>query len=231
MDASVAKFAVKAAKTFEKAYLLVKDPETDQDTNPEVWGSRKMIVQYNPAKLRISTRAGSFQQPVVGSAITTYNQITIPAQTVLDVELIVEDINNQDAFMFDKLTGQSPTALMDDAKMIYNAATGGECSVKKQVEGIIGLMMNGYTRQIVFCWSDMVFKGELTSVSANYTMFNPIGNPICAKLHLSIQQNNPTQEIVKYWDNAFTSVFGKQEADGTVKGTRAVDSVRNWINI
>lgn len=228
---SVANFAIKAAKAFEKAYLRVKDPDTDAE-NPEGVGSRKMIVQYNPAKLRISTRAGSFQQPVVGSAITTYNQITIPPQTVLDVELIMEDVNNQDAFMFDKITGQSPSALMDDVKGGYASVTGDGCSVQKQVEGIIGLMMNPYTRQVVFGWSDMEFRGELTAVTAAYTMFNPVGNPIFARVNLSIQQNNPTKEVVDYWSKAFENTFGEQKADGTVvNGNYKVDAARNWINI
>lgn len=229
---SAANFAIKALKSFEKAYLLIKDPETDIDNNPESLGSRKMTVQYNPAKLRISTRAGSFQQPVVGSAITTYNQITIPAQTVLDVELIVEAINNQDAFMFDKFTGAAPSALLDDVSGGVASLFGEGCSVQKQVEGIVGLMMNSYTRQIVFCWSDMEFRGELTSVSASYTMFNPVGNPICAHIHMSIQQNNPTKEVVSYWNNAFESTFGEQSAAGTiVNANRKTDALRNWINI
>lgn len=228
---SVANFAIKSAKSFEKAYLRVKDPKTDSD-NPESLGSRKMIVQYNPAKLRISTRAGSFQQPVVGSAITTYNQITIPPQTVLDVELIMEAINNQDAFMFDKFTGVAPSALMSDVQGGMASFMEEGCSVRKQVEGIIGLMMDPYTRQVVFCWSDMEFRGELTGVTANYTMFNPIGNPICARVNLSIQQNNPVPEVVEYWNKAFTSTFGDQKKNNSVvNGNYKVDALRNWVNI
>ena len=234
MDTSALKFVGNAIGnlTFQKAYLRIKDPKTDKYTNPESWGSRRMTVQYNPAKLRISTRAGSFQQPVVGSAITTYNQITIPAQTVLDVELIIEDINNQDAFMLDKFTDFSATAIIDDVSNVAAAIMGREYSVRKTVEGILGLMMDPYTRQIVFCWSDMTFKGELTSVSATYTMFNPIGNPICAKVHLSIQQNNPTDDIVAYWEDAFDRRFLDPMVANMLKQvTDTVGAAQNWVNI
>ncbi len=192
--------------------------------------SPKMVVKYNPSSLNFSTRAGSFQQPVVGNASTQINQITIPSQTTLNVELIFDAVNNEDAFMMQKFNTISAGGVLSKATAFGKNLTKTGYSVQSDVEGLIGLLLNSNTRIVTFAWSDMIFKGELTSVSATYTMFNPIGNPIRAKVSLAIQQNDNKEES-KYWDTAFDALFGEAIIDNVVNTNSKKDVLQNWINI
>ena len=62
----------------------------------------------------------------------------------------------------------------------------------------------------------MFFHGELTNVDVRYEMFNKLGNPILAKVRLSIQQNDSTKTI-KYvsddgqWNTAFNIAFSESK--------------------
>ena len=59
----------------------------------------------------------------------------------------------------------------------------------------------------------MIFRGELKSVDANFTMFNKKGNPIRAVVNITIQQDFDSAKDEKggYWDMAFTKAFGKAD--------------------
>lgn len=254
----VAGYANEILGNVEKAKLMVKapsDPAVKKELGNlpikagenEQWHT--MTVKYNPSKLRMSTKAGSFQQVNFGGASAgQVQQMNIPAQTSLDLELIFDDVNIQDAFMFSKFTNLSAGAIVSDISGIvknqsssqYLDSNGeklkGGYSVQHEVEALIGLLVNSQTRQVKFCWANLEFAGELTYVSANYTMFNPIGNPVRATVAMTIQQVTDKDEklagSVKEWDKKFDKLFDNSlKTKGEVNAGKARDSLRNFVQL
>jgi len=170
-------------------------------------GYHVLKVKYNPSKISISSRAGSFIQPGPGGESTNIiSQVVVPAQTYMSFEIIFDDENHQDAFMFDKFTNVSAGAAVSDIAGVVKNAKDGGYSVKEQVEAMIGMLTQSETRQVVFYWSQMVFAGEVISLDAQYTMFNSLGNPIRAVVRLSLQESEGGHS---YWNNALDK-FGRE---------------------
>lgn len=181
-------------------------------------------VKYNPSKIQIDSRAGSFLQPATGGEGTnTVTQINLPAQTFMSFEILFDEENHQDAFMFEKAANLSAGALVSDvAGIVKNIKNDEGYTVRPQVEALIALLTQSETRQVVFYWSDMVFAGEVVSVDARYTMFNTMGNPVRAVVRLSIRQASTSPTDNKYWDEAFNKL-GKG-------GSGAQGKVSNLLN-
>ena len=182
-------------------------------------GYHILKVKYNPSKIQIDSRAGSFLRPGIGGEGTnTLTQINMPAQTFMNFEILFDEENHQDAFMFDKATNLSSGALVSDvAGVVKNIKNEEGYTVRPQVEALIGLLTQSETRQVVFYWSDMVFAGEVVSVDARYTMFNTMGNPIRAVVRLTIRQASQDPEDNKYWIDAFDNLGkGGSGAQGKV---------------
>ena len=165
-------------------------------------------VKYNPSKIQIESRAGSFLQPGPGGPGTnTLSQIIMPAQTFMNFEILLDEENHQDAFMFDKVTNLSIGAGVSDvAGIVKNLKNDEGYTVRPLVEALIGILTQSETRQVVFFWSEMAFAGEVVSIDAKYTMFNPIGNPIRAVVKLTIRQGSEEQVDETYWNNAFDNM-------------------------
>ena len=175
-------------------------------------GFTPMEVQYNPSSLRFNT---------VGGTVVTYkamgneqmNSMTSTdkqTSTYLNVELIFEDIDLADAFGSSSL-GANVSDIVGTAKSVIEKAVGKSHSVKVPVEGLVSLLMNKESRQVIFVWNDMFFHGELVSVNANFTMFNKQGYPIRATVNLEIQQSNGNATFAsdkQYWSDAFDLGFG-----------------------
>ena len=164
-------------------------------------------VKYNPTTLAFDSRAGSFIQPGPGGPGTnTLSQVTMPAQTFLAFELLFDDVNNQDAFMFDKATNITAGSLVSDVSGIVKNIASDGYTVKNEVEGLIGLLTQSDTRQAVFFWSGMSFAGEVVSINATYTMFNSLGSPIRATVKITMRQGGEDSidgDDSDYWNEAF----------------------------
>ena len=181
-------------------------------------------VQYNPATLMLRTVGGKIRQyQAMGNenmnAMVSTDKKT---STYLSVQLIYEAIDNADAFGSSGL-GMNVNDVVDATKSMLknidigsqnstlNKFMGGGYSVKKPVEGLLSLMMEKESRQIIFVWNNMFFHGELISANANFTMFNKLGNPIKATVNLEIQQSNGNALFAsdrQYWNDAFDKVYG-----------------------
>lgn len=189
----------------------------------------EMPVQYNPASLSFSSRAGLIEEEGPGEAgLGSRMSAIIPPETTLAFELLFEDVDVNEAFLSD--TKQQSMEALGKRR---SKATGqgqkrkqGEGFVKRQIEGLLSLVMQVSTKQVVFLWGDMSFSGELEDVSAEYTMFSPNGTPVCGKVNLTIRQSkadsddsaNKSEEI--YWKNAwknFTKQADKREEKETLK--------------
>lgn len=193
-------------------------------------GYHVLQVKYNPSTIGISAMGGSFMEPGAGGAgANTLAQVTMPTQTVMQVELIFDDENHPDAFMWEKYTNLTAGALVSDAAALAKTIAGRGYSVQAEIEGMIALLSQSETRQVVFYWSDLCYAGEVTGVNAKYTMFNPQGNPIRGTVTLSIQQGDTDSDGSggEYWDKAFEDLFMK----GDFRAGSVLDSLGSVINL
>lgn len=153
-------------------------------------------LQYNPSTLRLTTSAG-MQTDYSGEAGDVAVQtVSKPASTELSFELLFDDMNIQDAFMLSDniVTNMSTGALLSQGKDIVNKIRvaagdeGGKYSVQRQMDGLLGLLTRVSTRQVIFFWGSMSFRGEVTAVNSTYTMFNKDGYPVRGKIGMTIRQ-------------------------------------------
>lgn len=192
-----------------------------------------MQVKYNPSSIRFSSQAGSFMQSGPGNAgINQITQITYPSRTTMRVDLIFDDVSILDAFMWDKFQLSFETAVTATSGIVKRAK-GESYSVKAQIDGLVALITNVYTRGVVFYWSEMAFAGEVTGVNAVYTMFNPQGHPIRGKVSLAIEQSEDSDVTSggKYWEEAFDRLFGDYSKDTDVDDSSILDQIGNIINL
>lgn len=156
-------------------------------------GYLAMEVQYNPAALSLTNQSGSQIR---------YN----------DGEMGGKD-NGMTPQMIQPIAARLSLQLIFDAVNVLSAASAiagkKEHTVQNQIDGLMSLLTLSQTRQVLFFWSKMSFRGELTSVDAQYTMFNNRGNPIRGQVNLTIIQNDHRDGTFdeKYWENAFEAVF------------------------
>lgn len=197
-------------------------------------GYLAMEVQYNPSSIHMETQAGQVEYLGGNLGGKSDNQIvqdTQPVSTTMRFQLIFDDMNPFDAFMLENLvptTAGNIVSLVGSGVRKMKGTKEGEeendkkkgCySVQDQVDGLMALLTQVETRQVIFFWAKMCFRGELTGVNARYTMFNKDGNPIRGVVDLTIRQGDEEELAydTKYWDQAFTETFG-QAAEETERG-------------
>jgi len=210
----------KAEKSLEKGTgsSTFKDIKEDVEKS----GYIALEVQYNPSSLRLDTSAGRQLNYSGDAGNTQVQQVVTPASTTLSFELLFDDMNVQDAYMLEgnPVTSMSTGNLLAAGK----SALQGKFSVQRQMEGLLSMLSIPQARHAIFFWGDMSFRGEVTSVSTNYTMFNKKGYPVRGTLGMSIRQGDGTDsagavdKLFKYeaehWDKAFDRIFtekGKKE--------------------
>jgi len=169
-------------------------------------------VQYNPSSITMNSVGGKIKnfQTMGNENLNSMTSTDKQTSTYLSVDLIYEDINVADAFGTSSMNMNVSDAKDTVLSTIKNVANGGY-SIKKPVEGLLSLMMEKETRQVIFVWNNMFFHGVMTSVSVDFTMFNKRGMPIKAKVSIQIQQSNTNQSFSsdkQYWDSAFDVAFG-----------------------
>ncbi len=193
-------------------------------------------VQFNPNKISMTTRAGKIADyKALGDAGRhQLSTVTLTAATTLSVQLIFDEMNIQDAFVREGNLLTNPTIgnVVGTIQSIAVNRKGGY-SVKKQTEGLISLLTFQQTREVIFTWCEMFFHGNVTDISAQYTMFNKIGNPIRSTVDLTIRQADTGQEFVsdkQYWDDAFTAAFGPAGMKMEAKTRSAMDkALGGWF--
>ena len=200
-------------------------------------GYLALEVQYNPSSIYLDTQAGRQVQYSGGSlgsnSTNQIVQVTQPVATTMSFQLVFDDMNLRDAFMMENTALTAGNAISAVAKAV-NDKKGGY-SVQNQMDGLMALLTRDETRQVIFFWGKMCFRGELTGVSSKYTMFNKDGNPIRGTVDLTLRQGNEPQFQYDetYWDEAFTNAFGDQDENVTSGIKSKVDKVlnNNFLNI
>ncbi len=215
------KLPVRSAIAIQAEYVAMK-------VAAALLGYSSLTVQYNPSTINLSTSLSSDKEEDKSKDLSTIvnmqtRQNIKSAVTTLKTQLIFDEVNNFDAFNVTESV--STGGAINLAKNVIH----GEYTVKPQVEALIGSLLSPNTRKVIFCWSNMIFRGELKSVDANFTMFNKKGNPIRAVVDITIEQDcdSAKDEAGGYWDLAFTKAFGKAD-ENTILGAKSLgDKVMN----
>ena len=191
-------------------------------------------VQYNPSSIYLETVAGTqmnFSAGNMGDASTNQlRQNYEPEATTMTVQLLFDAVNVYDSFMMSNLAPNIGNAVgwgMDIANTLKDGY-----SVKQQMDGIMSLLTRTYTRNVLFFWAKMCFRGELCSVNSHYTMFNTVGSPVRGEIQLTIRQSeDPAAKYEnKYWDKAFTTAFGDSGLSSLTKaGNKGAGIINNSV--
>ena len=190
------------------------------------------VVKFNPSEMNFQAYGGMKVQRMNYGAGDD-NQIKaefveMKPRIMLNIPLVFDDLDRADAFMMEKFNSTS-SGMNAAITGVASSLTGKQRSVRPQVEGFIAAVRNEKTRKMTFYWGNMIYKGVLENVSAEYTMFNMQGNPIRANVNLglllideSIGDNN-----MGYWANSYEKLFAE---DSSSLGS-AVQNVGNLVNL
>ena len=195
-----------------------------------------LLVKYNPSRLRISSHGGSQLVSGFGGDNSRIQvQSGEPAEVVLQVELLFDEVLPQDAFMSDKfLTNLSVGGAVSSVSGAVKNIKGDGYTVQNQIEGLLGLVTRHETKQVLFAWGDMIFAGEVIMIDAKYTMFNPIGHPVRGVVNLQIgefQDSDLTRigsKIIdqEYWSKCYEEMLKTNSVFKKIQG-----GVGNLINL
>ena len=193
-------------------------------------GYKIMEVQFNPAELSFQLS----QQNNSGKSTSkkdSESQLSQSIKNIMTVPLVFENIVNTDAFMWDKQRVLIQGSFMEKVKSSSIASMINDYSVKTQMDGLMSMVSNAATRNVIFCWNDMVISGVIQGVEMEYTMFNPSGNPIKGTITLSIAVNYGAENTSnrKYWDKAFDTLFEVSNSNLGEDITNTVGTISKMI--
>jgi len=150
---------------------------------------RMYTVQFNPNSISFSGHSGGMISSMNFNGKSAKEMAYEPAKTTISmsVEFFLDALDPQDAFMEDK-ANLSLTNIAKGAGTATDLIKGKEkkTSVQREVEGFMGALRNRYTRLVVFNWGNFNYSGVLRSIMAEYTMFNPLGEPVRARMRANI---------------------------------------------
>jgi len=169
--------------------------------------------QFNPSSITLTARGGGRTEirdhtgtdkknaDIYMGGVKPY--ITVSFQVIFDAE------NNADAFARDKFT-LSATNAVKGGVALTRSLMGNEFTVRPFVEGFLAGMRGRERKKVVFQWGKMRYMGELSSVTGNYTMFSPSGNPIRAVVDIEITSANETDgkyDYLDHWQSRYNTIL------------------------
>jgi hypothetical protein len=196
--------------------------------------SRKLFqVQFNPSTLTFTGYGGGMVSKMDYTSKTEGKAITLePASTriVMNVSLIFDKVDPQDAFMADKLLPSATSVVTGAAKAVKTIAGKADHSVQTEVEGFIAALRSTRTTRLTFHWGKMNYTGVLNRVSAQYTMFNVLGVPIRAVVNLSMvcadQEVSPSS--MGAWQKYYNEAFGGKSSISNVAKAQKASGLMNF---
>lgn len=201
----------------------------DAGTAPVYTGSRDLLyqVRFNPARLtlNVSSDSTSVKSSDSGRSRTF---AAGDARLSLTATLYFDDMDPQDAFMWDRFTGGLTAQHAAGIRKMNQLRKGAAAvhSVRDEVESLISALRNPLTRAISFRWADFVFTGQLNTVQAQYTMFSPAGRPVRAQALLRIRHEMDPAMLYS-WHQDFETAF-------SARGTRLAErgqALGNLLNL
>lgn len=181
---------------------------------------KRFTVQFNPSKLDITAKNSrkkilSIEQRPAEEPVFAGDAVKGP-HLELSLRLIFDHVVNQDAFLSDKFTVSVSNAAGDIAKAV-NSSAGSPYTVQTEVDGLLSVLYNRYTRLVTFNWGDFSFQGTLGEVNVEYVMFSPVGYPIRAYVDLKIIQNCGMETAKKWYEDYSQAFLGGPAALDTAK--------------
>ena len=163
---------------------------------------KKAVLKIQKAKYSSTKRS---MTPVNNSFYTIEVQYN-PASLSLSAGL--SDVEGENEEGLEKRNGQPPELSFE---LIFDETESKDedCNVALITNGLISLMSDKILTGIEFYWGDMVFAGHLTSVSGEFIMFSPGGNPLRSKVSISIAgSDNDTSGIDYSFDKLTEKRYG-----------------------
>ncbi len=191
----------------------------------------KVKVQYNPATIRLSTVNGRIQKRNTDEGVDRLNIYKFSGKSKLSFDLVFDDVDNANAFMLENLTPNVGNVVAKSSDMMSHEKH--FHSVRKRMDAMMSLLYGDNSRQVIFFWAKMVFRGTLTNVQNTFTMFNPQGNPIRGVMHLDLVQEKGNAKLSfqeQYWEEAFANAFKKNNTLGGQSTLSALTN-NNILNI
>lgn len=188
----------------------------------------QMKVQFNPSSISFhaSTVDIPFQYLQENSDPEIPAQGFRPPSISMSVTLIFDQVNIKDCFMMEKFK----LSTQDVAQLVVNKGVNTTVySVQKQTNAFIGMMLSDDTRTVTFQWADLCFKGEVTEVRADYTMFSISGRPVRSQVRLNLSQRLDNKTDYNNWNKAFDACF--PESSGEFGGKSVTETISNLVNI
>ncbi|MCR4657930.1 MAG: hypothetical protein K5770_17155 [Lachnospiraceae bacterium] len=213
------------------------DIRSDVENN----GFIALEMQYNPSSIRLDTSAGR-QLTYTGSA-DDINLKTrdAPVTTTLSCDLLFDNVNPMDAFMLNDnpVTGLSVGSIANTVAEGYLGYKKQEFSVQRQMEGLFSMISIPQARGVIFFWGSMSFRGLVTQIDSEYTMFNKKGAPVRGIVRLQIQQGQSPPGTGKkrvenydreHWDKMFNKTF-TSSTEGGIMDTLSKATNNSFLNL
>jgi hypothetical protein len=201
-----------AGKALDNSMKDFKKHFPKEFTTPETFV--EFEVQYNPNSLRFEATAGEqvyIQNTQKSAYADELKKINSKTTISLDFQLVFDDLQIGDAFALETGSLISNTAVekvQDITKMVQGKST--KRTIQPQMDMLVAAIARASTRHVIFFWSNMSFRGEMTIANARYTMFNTKGNPIRGTIDCRIVQIADIEEYKyddSYWNKKFEKVF------------------------
>lgn len=190
-------------------------------------------VQFNPSTISFTSQGGQIKRESVGGlGENQFQQVDIPSETVMSIDLYFDDVNTMDAFMFDSMDVFSANGVYNKVKELAKTY-----SVRDISELFVAAMVQSYTRLVGFVWNKMTFWGELVGANCQFTMFNKEGEPIRSKVTLQIRQDQAVKAsdgtinpyaTEKEWNKAFDAMFKADAGKGLIGNENKVGNLLNF---
>lgn len=210
----------RAAAAEDKPVVPGAEPPTPSGTVQKIFK-----VQFNPSQLTINASNISVGKSDAQGGQSVQDTVT-KAKLTMTTALYFDEMNVYDSFMWDKFTGGLTAQGAKNIATAVMSAKGKTWTVQDEVEGLISALRNPLTRNIAFRWTDFVFSGQLSNVSAQYTMFSTSGKPVRAKVTLKICHEMDDSYLAP-WYNDYNKAF--TAPNSSLVG--AAQKVGNLLNV
>lgn len=194
--------------------------------------SKKYVVKFNPSQISFQGIGGGrvekkgYQADDDGKdGNVKFSYGSMETRIQMNFQLIFDDYERTQAFMLEKFTDVAA-----DIRTVATSSKNRTYSVRPQVEGFIGAIRTSETQNAIFHWGKMQYKGQITHVNAEYTMFSTDGNPIRAVVNIGMLLVDSTIDFsyMGQWQDAYEEVFGN--SDKSELGSK-LQNVGNLFNI
>lgn len=175
-------------------------------------GYKAFEVQFNPVELGFDVQAQFPDKGQNGQVDKDVYIVSKSVKNIMTLPLIFDASQTTSAFIWDKRNALANGSLTQKLKASSVAEAVSYKSVQKQIDGLLSLINNSVTRNVVFIWGEMTISGMITGEEIKYVMFDTIGNPIRGVVTLSITVFHGIEdsENAKYMDKAFDRLFEKK---------------------